>query len=107
LASGGKLTLYRTASQLPDVVVPVVSSAENGQQAWVSVPGQTRWEGALMERTAGLFEPQPAITLGPGLPTYSTSDKSLVGITAQDRSAIIVISMSAVIKAFPEVKAGQ
>src|ERR1039458_1812900 len=106
LPSGGKLTLYRATSRLPDVVVPVVSSAENGQRAWVSVPGQTRWEGALMERSAGAFEPQPAITLGAGLPAYSVSDRSLVGITAQDRSAIIVVSMSAVITAFPEVKAG-
>jgi len=107
LSSGGKLTLYRTASPLPDAVVPVVSSAENGQRAWVSVPTQTRWEGALMERSAGVFEPQPAITLGAGLPAYSVVDRSLIGITAQDRSAIVVVSMSAVITAFPEVRAGQ
>jgi hypothetical protein len=105
--SGAKITLLRVSAPLPDQPVPVISGADNGQHTQAVGPSQEKWEGVLVERKALVFEPQPAMTLPSGLPVYASADKSMVGITSQTLDGISVVSMSAVMALFPEIKSGQ
>ena len=102
---GTELTLLKLTA--PSTDTPNVSAAASGMKVY-AVSLHDRWEGTLVQ-TAGQtwFEPQPAATIGPGAPVYSVEDRSLIGITAQTSSGLVVISMKEILQKFREIQSGQ
>jgi hypothetical protein len=88
------------------VGMPVLGAIENGQRATARSP-QGQWEGTLAERKPGAwYDTQPALLWGPGIPVYG-NDGTLIGVTAREKDAEIVVSMTEILTRFPEAKAGQ
>ena len=57
-----------------------------------------------MEMQDGIFQPQPALTIGVGAPVYDPVSKSIIGITARTASDGVVVSTQKLMKLFPELK---
>jgi hypothetical protein len=102
--AGTELTLLKLTTSVSEA--PNVSGAASGARAY-ALSLNDRWEGTLVQAQGQtFFEAQPAITVGPGAPVYSTDDRSLVGITVQSPSGLAVLSMKDILQKFREIQGG-
>lgn len=68
----------------------------------VSVPGVANWEGSLKARAGSpYYSIEPAPETGPGSPVKQRD--SLVGITAQVNSEIVLVPVQYIMTKFPEL----
>jgi hypothetical protein len=99
------MALVRLGSPAPAGFVPVLGTSSG---RGITRTAEGSWEGTLVDVPgSGLLDPQPAFTLGPGIPIYSPTEASLIGVSAATTSGIAVVPTRELLKRFPEISAGQ